>query len=298
MEHVSKESFLKRHRQNSIIQIIWGNSCFALVLKGIQCKLWPKLIFLLSRGLSSSLSLLQPTEVKRRPCTRFFAWGGIVQWCAVPGSVILKHLLTGKGLWEQTWDWQVGFNSRDFVQLPKNPNPDAGAEHMLPDRNDVLGKRRSQQVFVRHWFWVQHCLALSFSQPCLGISKWLGLEVYCIFSLCCTQKVPHQRQIPYLPSASFSLSVSSLHEISSLSSLFPSHTHSERYIFIVTPQEPQSSQDTNLPYFFLYPCSVGGHFLSLKAPAKRQQACINWNKEEHSPRPVIFYPFTATLLRR
>lgn len=145
MEHVSKESFLKRHRQNSIIQIIWGNSCFTLVLKAIQCKLWPKLIFLLSRGLSSSLSLLQPTEVKRRPCTRFFAWGGIVQWCAVPGSVILKHLLTGKALWEQTWDWQVGFNSRDFVQLPKNPNPDAGAEHMLPDRNDVLGKRRASK---------------------------------------------------------------------------------------------------------------------------------------------------------
>lgn len=43
----------------------------------------------------------------------------------------------------------MGFNSRDFVQLPKNHNPDAGAEHMLPDRNDVLGKRGSWQVSVR-----------------------------------------------------------------------------------------------------------------------------------------------------
>lgn len=180
MELVSKESFLKCLRQNSIIQIIQGeNSCFTLVLKGIQCKPWPKWVFLaVSRGLSSSLSLLQPTEVKRRPCMKVFAWDMVVQWCAVPGSVILKHLLTGKGLWEQTWDWQVGFNSRDFVQLPKNHSPDAGAEHMLPDRNDVLGKRGSQQVSVRHWFWVQHCLALSFSWHCLCISNWLGLEVY------------------------------------------------------------------------------------------------------------------------
>lgn len=126
-------------------------------------------------------------------------------------------------------------------------------------------------------------LPLSFSRQCLCISNWLGLEVYCIFSLCCAQKVPHQRQIPYLPSASLflslSLSVSSLHEISSLSFLFPSHIHSERYIFIVTPQGPQSSQDIDLPYFFLHPCSVGGQFPLWKhQQGDRKHACIKTKK--------------------
>lgn len=37
---------------------------------------------------------------------------------------------------------------------------------------------------------------------------------------------------------------------------------------------------------------------SLKVPAKRQQACMHWNKEKHSPKPVIFYPFRATLISR
>lgn len=46
----------------------------------------------------------------------------------------------------------MGLNSRDFVQLPENQNPDAGAEHMLPDRNDVLGERGSQQVSAREEF--------------------------------------------------------------------------------------------------------------------------------------------------
>lgn len=126
---------------------------------------------------------------------RVFAWGRIVEWCAVPGSVILKHLLIGKGLWEQTWDWQVGFNSRDFVQLPKNHSPDAGAEHMLPDRNDVLGKRGSQQVSVRHWFWIQPCLSLSFSQHCLCISNWLAWR--------CTAFFPYAAPRKYLTRGKF-----------------------------------------------------------------------------------------------
>lgn len=122
-------------------------------------------------------------------------------------------------------------------------------------------------------------LPLSFSQHCLCINNWLGLEVYCIFSLCCTQKVPHQKQILYLSSVSLSLCVSSLHEISFLSSLFPSHIHSERYIFIVTPQGPLSSQDIDLPYFFVYPCSVGGHFPLWKHQQRENKhACIETKK--------------------
>lgn len=231
---------------------------------------------------------------------RVFAWGRIAEWCAVPGSVILKHLLTGKGLWEQTWDWQVGFNSRDFVQLPKNHSPDAGAEHRLPDRNDILGKR-SQQVSVREKNLIQGpllpylvlLLESDKSQHFLCISNLLGTEMYCIFSLCCTQKVPHQVRFLFASPGAylnprFNVCFSFFlpppqHELSSLSSLFPSHIHSTRYIFIAAPQRTYSSQDIDLPYFFLHPCSVGGQFPLWKAPAKRET--------KHSSRPAILTPF-------
>lgn len=40
----------------------------------------------------------------------------------------------------------MGFDSRESVQLPKNHNPDAGTEHMLPNRAGVLGKTARLQV--------------------------------------------------------------------------------------------------------------------------------------------------------
>lgn len=226
------------------------------------------------------------------------AWGflpevGLWMMCAVPGSVILKHLLTGKGLWEQTWDWQVGFNSKDFVQLPKNHNPDAGAEHMLLDRNDVLGKRRHQQVSVRHWSESSTALPCPFhSTVCASVTGWAGGVLHLL--LCCTQKEPHQRQIPYLL---FSLSLFLL--CMSFSELLIRLTHSFWRVHFYCC----SSETTIFPrhwYSLLFSLSLlcWRSVPSLKAPARRQQACMHWNKEKHSPRLVIFYPFTATLIRR
>lgn len=81
------------------------------------------------------------------------------------------------------------------------------------------------------------------SQHCLCISNWLGMELYCIFSLCCTQEVPHQVILLFAsPEAylnplfiicfSLSFSLSSLHELSSLSPLFLSYIHSATYVLL------------------------------------------------------------------
>lgn len=110
----------------------------------------------------------------------------------------LETFARGRGRREQAGAWQVGFSSRDFVQLPENHNPDAGAEHMLPDRNDVLAKRGSRQASVREKNLILSpappylvlLLGSDKSRHCLCVRNRLGVGMCCIFSLCCTQKVP------------------------------------------------------------------------------------------------------------
>lgn len=132
--------------------------------------------------------------------------------------------------------------------------------------------------------------------------------MYCIFSLCCTQKVPHQVRLLFAsPEAylnplltvcfSFSLSLSSLHELSSLSSLFPSHIHSARYVFIAAPQRPYSSQDIDLPFFSI-PALLEVSSLSEKHQQRERASMLALKQRKTQQQTSRLYPSTTTLINR
>lgn len=143
----------------------------------------------------------------------------------------------------------MGLDGRDSVQLPKNHNPDAGAEHTLPDPNGVLGRTGSLQASVR-----EMNLVLMAVLSCLILLLWSD-QSQCL--LCRHGDVQHfftivhpkstllnqapfylSRNLRKSPTACLSLS---LHELLSLSSPFTSHTHSARCIFTRASQRPYSS---------------------------------------------------------
>lgn len=200
----------------------------------------------------------------------------------------------------------MGLDGRDSVQLPKNRNPDAGAEHTLPDPNGVLGRTGSLQASVREMNLVltavlPYLVLLLWSdqsQCLLCIQNWLDMEMSSIFSLLCIQKVPYQIRLlftppetcvnpllPAFPSLCMSCCLSAPHSPRTLILqggfllvLLRDHTHPETLICLT---------------FFSILALLEGSSLSTKC--LREHACSE--RKQSSSRPAVLYPSTTTLMK-